>query len=272
MTRNAFTLIELLVVLVVISLLAIVLSPWISGAMTMARQAQCASNLHQISGTFATPSGTPESWQWPANRVNEPGIYLCPEVDDEGMGDITEYEIWLIDEGIYITFADTSSMDGLCKVIDKGDYMEYWFDDGWIRDLDDFLFHVTKSDPRRATYRPDLSGRGIGRKVSLCHLRKPVPGWEDLKNNAAHDYFTLPAKGLTHFGINAALGEMVSVDNVVLLDYVRVRANLGEDMSQSLDESARHGGRINVLWGDMSVRSESPTALDPMIAPEIWRP
>lgn len=271
MTRNAFTLIELLVVIVVISLLAVMLSPSINVVMAMARQAQCASNLHQISGTFAA-SGKPDSWRWPVDMLNEPSAYLCPEVDDEGMADIAEYEIWLRDEGIYITFEDTSSIQGLCKVIDKGDYMEFWFDDGYYRDVDDFLFHVTKSDPRTATYRPDLSGRGMGRQVSLCHLRKPVPGWEDLQNNAAHDYFILPEKGLTHFGINARLGEPVSAGEVVLLDYVRVRANLGEDMSRCLDESARHLGEINVLWGDMSVRGEGPTALDPLTDPEIWRP
>ena len=278
MTRNGFTLIELLVVIAIISLLAALLSPSISVAITMARQAQCASNLHQVSVAFPMADGRrtyPDPWHWPAkpqDTVSEPGIYLCPEVDDDGMADINEYEIWLRDEGLYITFEDTSSVDGLCKVIDRGEYMEYWFDDGYYRDLDDFLFHVTKTEPRTATYRPDLSGRGMGRQVSLCRRREPVPGWEDLKDHPAHDSFTLGAKGLTHFGINARLGQAVSVEDVVLLDYIRVRANQGEDMSRCLEESARHLGKVNVLWGDMSVRPEGPTALDPLVEPEIWRP
>jgi len=278
MTRNGFTLIELLVVIAILALLVVILAPSVSVVLAMARQTQCASNLHQVSVAFRTAGNTrtnPDPWLWPAtpqDTVSEPGIYLCPEVDDDGMADITEYEIWLKDEGIYITFEDTASVAGLCKVIDKGEYLEYWFDDGWYRDLDDFLFHVTKTPPRTATYRPDLSGRGMGRQVSLCRRRIPVPGWEDLKDHAAHDFFTLGEKGLTHFGINAQLGEAVSVQGVVLLDYVRVRANLGEDISQSLQESARHRGKLNVLWGDMSVRPEGPTALDPMVAPEIWQP
>ena len=76
------------------------------------------------------------------------------------------------------------------------------------------------------------------------------------------------------FGEVGALadGRAASVEDVVLLDYVRVRANQGEDMSRCLEESARHLGKVNVLWGDMSVRPEGPTALDPLVEPEIWRP
>jgi len=278
MTRNGFTFIELLVVIAIIALLIAMLAPSVSTALAMARRTQCASRLHQISVAFPMASGKrtmPDPWLWPAkpqDTVSDPEIYLCPEEDDEGMADISQYEIWLRDEGLYITFEDTSAIAGLCKVIDKGDYVEYWFDDGWYRDVDDFLFHVTKTEPRTATYRPDLSGRGMGRQVSLCFRREPVPGWEDLKDHPAHDFFTLGAKGLTNFGINAQLGQATSVGDVVLLDYVRVRANLGEDISRCLDESARHLGKLNVLWGDMSVRPEGPTALDPLIAPEIWRP
>lgn len=278
MNRNAFTLIELLVVIAIIALLAAVLAPSVAVAVALTRRTLCANNMHQVGVAFKVSPDRgiyPDPRQWPStpqDTLPDPGIYLCPEVDDDGMADIAEYEIWLIDEGIYITFEDTSSVAGLCKVIDKGDYMEYWFDDGWYRDLDDFLFHVTKTEPRVATYRPDLSGVGHGRKVSLCYQRVPVEGWEDLQTNSAHEYFTLGGQGLTHFGMNGLLSNGSAPEDIVLLDYVRLRANQGEDVTRSLDESARHLGELNVLWGDMSVHSEGPTALDPLIHPEIWQP
>ncbi len=261
MNRDAFTLIELLVVIAIIALLLAVLAPSAMVAASLTRRALCASNMHQIATAFTLSPGRmtyPDPIAWPAkpqDKLPYPGIYLCPEADDDAIADIAEYEIWLIDEGIYITFEDTSAIAGLCKVIDRGDYVEYWFDDGWYRDLNDFLFHVTKTEPRVATFRPDLARVGAGRKVSLCYQRIPVKGWEDLQSHRAHDSFTLGGEGRTHFGMNAQLKDTSSCEDIVLLDYVRVRANQGEDVTRSLDESARHLGELNVLWGGY-VRSQ----------------
>ncbi len=38
----------------------------------------------------------------------------------------------------------------------------------------------------------------------------------------------------------------------------------GEDVSSYLEERARQRGEVNVIWGDRSVRLESPTTLDPL--------
>ncbi len=275
MRPRAFTLIELLIVIAIVALLVALMVPTFSKAKSLARSAACAGNLHHVGEAFTVSLGTrphPDPLEWPQcpqDAVPGGGIYLCPEADD-AMADISQYEIWLQYEEVYISFEDTSAVEGLCKVIDKGDYTEYWFDDGWYRDLDDFLFHVSKTTPKVATFRPDLAGVGHGRIVSLCRRREVVLGWEDLRNRSAGDSFTLDGEGLTNYGINSRLNEVSTSAMLVLLDYPRLRAHEGEDVTKELDQGARHLGQLNVLWGDFSVRAAGPTALDPWVHPELW--
>jgi len=277
MRARAFTLIELLIVIAIVALLVALMVPSFSKVKELARSAACVSNLHHLGGAFTLALGTkprpdPDQWpQCPQDAAPDAGIYLCPEADN-ATPDISQYEIWLQDEGYYITFEDTSAIEGLCNVFDRGEYVEYWFDDGWYRDVDDFLFHVSKTNPKVATFRPDLAGIGHGRIVSLCRRREVVPGWEDLRNRVAHDSFTLDGEGLTNYGINARLTETSTPAVVLLLDYTRMRAHSGEDVTLELDQAARHLGQLNVLWADLSVRAAGPTALDPWVHPELWEP
>ena len=98
MRSSAFTLIELLVVVAIIAILAAMLFPVISRAVTKARQAACVSNLKNISMALAIYASDYED-RLPRTRgsnvlwyhvifpyIRSYAIFYCPVLKDEGPG------------------------------------------------------------------------------------------------------------------------------------------------------------------------------------------
>ena len=294
MKRSAFTLIELLVVVAVIALLAVLLTPTFEFASHMARRVQCESNLHQIGSAFSMAQNMnsrqgkpmyPTVYEWPKipQVVVETGaIFICPEdstpIEEkrkETGSDLEDYALFLRSEGegIYINFK-TDDARPYRLVFDRGDYWEFWFEDGRLKDIDhgvDFVFHVSKTMPHVAEFQ-DVS-HNTPRITSLVFQKKVVPGWENLSVNAKGDDIVMGGSGLPcDYGLNSSVASRDSVapDTIIVLDYDTAIANNGEDMSETLEAAARHMGESNVLYGDGSITSKKPIELDPLVNPERW--
>ncbi len=287
MKPNAFTLIELIVVIAIIALLVALLAPSVAGILARARQVACGSNLHQISDTFPVTkparadkrvSVYPSTNEWPVGpqaTVDDVEIFWCPEGPrEEGIECEDDYALFLQDqgaEGMYVDFRPTNAHPWRL-VFDRGDYWEYWFEDGKLMDIDrgvDFVFHVSKTSPRTAVFQ-DVA-HDTWRVTSVVCRGKVVPGWEDLSDNAFGDTLVMDG-GLSNYGLNGSAAEAHSIapDTIVLLDYDRTLANVGEDMGEYLQRSARHMGRINVLLAGGEVVSRWALDLDPIVNPHPW--
>ena len=294
MKRDAFTLIELLVVIAVIALLAILMTPTFEFALNMARQVQCESNLHQIGSAFAMAQNMlsrqgkpmyPTVYEWPMVpqvAVENSGIFICPEdstpAEEKGKetgSNLDDYALFLREEneGIYINFKTTDARP-YRLVFDRGDYWEFWFEDGRLKDIDggvDFVFHVTKAIPHVAEFQ-DVD-HNTPRTTSLVFQEKVIPGWENLSLNAKGDDIVMGGSGLPcDYGLNSSVASRDSVapDTIIVLDYNTSIANQGEDMSETIEAAARHMGKNNVLYGDGSISSKTPLELDPLVNPERW--
>ena len=308
--RIAFTLIELLVVITIIALLATIVIPSLKSGVAIARTVVCANNLHHIGTAFqnqhpgdgvSVARPYPDKTAWPAvpqNVMPEHRLYFCPEQKQEHVG-LDAYTVLLHGEtrdgqlGVHISFGrNDESVQGLCEIYDRSDLNppqdEYWFDDGLYEDVDDFVFLVTKDPPRVAKFMPrGWYGQGKGkprgspsgetetRIVSLCFNRKVIPGWERFRTVEDYKQITLAGGGATNYGINAKADRIRAGSNkIVVLDFLRLVATdeEGQDLHADLEHpaSARHRGRLNVLFGDRSVRLMGPSELDPQIYPDLW--
>jgi prepilin-type N-terminal cleavage/methylation domain-containing protein len=294
MTRHAFTLIELLVVVAVIALLAVLITPSLHSSFSVARKVQCASNLGEIGKAFQLAQSAsndqnatlyPTVYQWPEipqTTVDNGGIFICPEdttpieeKNKETGSNLEDYALFLPQEkgGMYINF-QTSDARPYRLVHDRGDYWEFWFEDGRLKDIDngvDFVFHVTKSLPHVAEFQ-DVS-HNTPRITSLTFKEKTVTGWENLSLNAMGDDIIMGGTGLPcDYGSNSSVAsrDTVSPGTIIVLDYNAPVANYGEDMSESLEAGARHIGKNNVLYNTGSVMSKTPIELNPLVAPEPW--
>ncbi len=288
MKRNAFTLIELLVVIAILALLLVILVPSMKAARAMARQAQCMANLHHINIAFPVSRGGnpserqpmyPSIYDWPSSIEEAAGstdIFVCPEAPDNVEAGPGVHAVWIRDEGPEGKFVDFQATNAhpWRLVFDRGDYWEYWFEDGKMFDIDggvDFVFFVSKTSPRTAVFQ-DVS-HNTWRITSVVSGNKVLPGWENLSLNAKGDSFVMDG-GMCDYGLNngVSMQSGVAPDTITVLDYDKPIANDGEDMTDYLGRAARHIGTCNLLYADGSVTAKGPIHLDPLVDPEPWTP
>ena len=305
-----FSLVELLTVVAIIGLLASMAIPSLQTAKAIARTVICAKHLHDIGVAFHSdgPGGTttiarpyPNQLSWPANPqhvVPDREIYFCPEQKQEHVG-LESYTVWLQGEpgsggtlGVHINFGQNDGeVEGLCEIVDRSDMNppadEYWFDDGWHKDVDDYVFLVTKDPPRTAKFmekgwQGKVQRRGgdsghADRLISLCLNRKPIDGWENFRTLDGSKEITLVGGGDTNYGINGYADRIVHGSRkIVILDFRSLVATdeQGQDLDAHLEDeaSARHRGRMNVLFADMAVQLKGPSELKKQTHPQLWEP
>jgi len=279
--RPAFTLVELLVVVAIVALLVAILAPALSSARALARAVVCQNNLHQLDQGFRAAASAatgdavartpyPGPGGWPATPMNvqkEPAIYKCPE-DDILITGPEEYQLYCSIPDAYINFEPSY----YCQVTVRDGTTRYAFEVYTAPDWNDAIFDVTHDTPQVATFSPDSH---ISPGVALRRHGKDIAGWEEL-SSAQFGKSIVMTGGLTNYGINARVGRhQVAPGTIVLLDYDERVAGDGEDVHQVLIDSARHLGRLNVLFSDQSVKKVWPFEIDPDVGPataDLWSP
>ena len=305
MGRRAFTLVELLVVVAIIALLVVLLAPSLSRARSLARAVICAGNLHQISAAFraaeaqqqGADSSTPalpypraENWpNVPANVCPTQEMFICPEDQPTAQDSQDGLEYWSDAgygpppgyNGEHGRFVMGFAPSGGCQVREHSDYVEYRFDEDWWHHPGAF-----QSDGHDGTFR--IYGGDQGRRVlemwwQNCYEDNQVWHFGSLiwiiPQTADHSKYYFNA-AVTNYGINSEVGRFnVAPDTVVLLDYDCRIANptAPGELSQHLQSSrtARHLGKVNVLYADESVRRVHPSTLDPAMNHDsagLWTP
>jgi prepilin-type N-terminal cleavage/methylation domain-containing protein len=305
MKRRAFTLIEVLVVISVIALLVGILMPSLGKLKAVGVSAKCKRNLKDIglSFTLAKASqdcntmggGYPDSKYWPEtpyqwNQVDS--IYQCPSVTT---ADFTETAPPASTQDVMGRFQYFSPMGktdgtGLLRSFTSGAsvitrrgqengrwYTEYLVEnDGsapsWDRDDDGIwrLWDIAKGEKRKFT----LMHYHCGWWNGLYMDGKPY--WPHPLTTHVNDSVMFAAV-YTDYGINKNSGQLslASGDKILVLDFNGTIADPGSSASEfnsKLLRSARHDGKINVLFGNHSVDTFGPTELSPLINPRIWRP
>jgi prepilin-type N-terminal cleavage/methylation domain-containing protein/prepilin-type processing-associated H-X9-DG protein len=284
--RQGFTLIELLVVIAVLALLLSLLLPNLRVARSLARSSMCAHNLRQIGTAFDMAADLDkrarrycEPNQWPGipyNQLPEPEVFSCPGMEETGApamaSDYTDSLMFRSKEGWECAFAPSIH----CKVTEHGSYTDYDFED-----LEDGSYHYNDTHVRVHHDNPPWmevyeKGTASYQTNSVWYQGERV--WEDSRQTAPINKPVPLDGGITNYGFNAAAYAVeVAADTVVVLDYNRSVANDGnDDIHQELtDASQRHRKRVNVLFGDGSVRSRRPSQLSPDVLAEnadYWTP
>ena len=291
MRPRAFTLVELLVVLSIIVVLAAILLPSMDVVWALGRRTLCAHNLNRICTAFQVHgtrqgitlrSAYPDKDIWPTvpqTILAEKSFYRCPE-DTEPFVPAEEvfYQLYTEADNMVIGFEEVPDY---CRVLDRAEYIEYRFDAGTgggrgTIDYDDVVFRITKTRPKVATFWPDDPSRpfrGIG-KMSLLLRGQVVPGWEDFNHVAFGSQLVLEKEGHdASYGINTFSEEIKLMSGkVVVVDYTEAVVELDAETDRKLRKSARHLGRLNVLFADQCVRVKWAGELDTVQHADVWWP
>ncbi len=281
--RRGFTLVELLVVIAVIALLGMILMPSLSAARSLARSAVCRHQLRQLGAALrvteaqaATDGGRrrqyPKPTLWPGvpmNVVPTRRIYLCPEATSDPIPNLANLKFYSYVGGEKYTSFEPGEF---CRVVEEEGSTLYQFED-WIGgdyDYNDEHIRIYDGPPMYGV----IVSASTGAANRLYFGEELLwPDDPDLRNHVG-ERFELGG-GDTNYGINNEVYRYeIPPGTVVLLDYDKLIANRGEDMTQHLRDSARHRGGLNVLFADESVRGLGPTELDPAVGDHVkmWTP
>jgi prepilin-type N-terminal cleavage/methylation domain-containing protein/prepilin-type processing-associated H-X9-DG protein len=287
-TRPGFTLIELLVVIAIIGILMTLLIPAIQVARELARQAQCANNLHQFAIAVANRAAdlteplAAEEWTVTLNPYVEYGVavYLCPSVQDRqaesGASPVSGWSV-RTSNGYTIPFDPTTSR---CREVPAGaDTWTYLFED-WT-DFDwDLRVTVTKLADGSLDIRTSFNTI-TGYTHSVYDASGTViPGLANIRYpQTRHVVIDAPPGLPTDYGMNAKSAELSGQSHkVLMLDYGKAVADVvGSGARDYWPDTVapRHLDTVNVLFADGHVEEMSPETIDPTrskLQEHYWRP
>lgn len=305
MKHRGFTLAELLVVLAVVGLLTVLVMPSFTAAQKAARATICRGNLSRIGTVFSAAeqaSGQPVSavgatmiypdWRsWPYKAqiaCNVLELYKCPDdmrprVDSASLRRRVEYRS-SFRGGVAIPLV--GEVENNYVLSRRGpNYSEYVFEeagnitqafwtpgnhnDGWLRFFDDGLIEIIDCNcgGDNQLWIDGQPAFGTNPNDSKCTQMRLNIGRKVRTN--------LGDPGLASYGVNIyAHRYAYGADVVVLLDYDALTAD-PDDAARTREillQSRRHFGRMNVLWGDGTVRPRGVVALDPIVNRRKWNP
>lgn len=293
--KRGFSLIELLTVIVILALLSTLLIPSLSRAKAVARQVQCANNLHHIGqacGTRQTEDRTAipvDGWTAALKPfVSSSDVFICPETTGSGAaagaGQKLDLRSLYVEEwhwGSYwgdwilapdLAAGETGHQDGrpAWKMFEKDETgFLIGMSDAWDNQYTDLIlrFDYMGDSMVKATY----VGRNDGGLA--YHLKGPngemILEGMGLGGINATNYGMSATFGASMgtYGMNSLTGSTsIGRDLVLVLDYAKTVADCaGPDAGDVWEDwiAPRHLDRCNVLFGDGGVQSMYPARIFP---------
>jgi prepilin-type N-terminal cleavage/methylation domain-containing protein/prepilin-type processing-associated H-X9-DG protein len=166
-----------------------------------------------------------------------------------------------------------------------------WIDsDGVIRvwhSTGELFVYKTIPDTPEWHYTGSPQGPGYRDSPNTCQNMNNIrwmgqPAWSPdgaMNHGVAGSTMKLPGwdPGYTNYGISSeAYNYPYGSRAIVLLDYKQLWVDLDvpKDAETNLcdSHSARHLGRLNILYGDGTVGTQAPLAISPRLYPKAWQP
>jgi len=181
---------------------------------------------------------------------------------------------------------------GLMPYVPDSNPNVYWwgYDDGAIGtgdyDFQDLAIRVTRNGNGTATL--FVAGATSGKpEVWTADLTKPLATWDKINQYYDHGSpgmsFNLVVGEGSHYGMNDAKLDMRMPGKIQAIDYLFTTARSTDDWGNpewdadgdGQADFLRHGGRLNVLYMDGSVRLQDRREIDPMnvqVERDLWQP
>lgn len=286
--KRGFSIIELLIVIVILALLSAMLIPSVSRAKAVARQVQCADNLHHIGVACGTHQGGDSAAIIPVDGwtaalkpfVSSSDVFSCPETTGSGAAQKLDLHSLYVEEwqwGWYwgnwylepdLEVGEVSLWAWKMLEKDSTGFL-IGMSDSWNNQYNDLIlrFDYMGDSMVKATY----IGRNDGGLV--YHLKGPsgemILEGMGLGGINATNYGMSATFGASMgtYGMNSLTGSTSIGRNLVLvLDYDKTVADCaGPDAADIWEKwiAPRHMGRCNVLFGDGGVLSMYPAMIVP---------